>query len=194
MARKCTLKTCRSELPSRASSDVWQAKGYCDLECMIEHGSIKGKEALERKRKTDELGIKKRNLEFKKLVKQNDKSFRAAQAQKAFNAYIRQRDEKEPCISCQRHHKGQYHAGHYRTVGAAKQLRFDEDNCHKQCAPCNNHLSGNLTEYRINLIKKIGLKAVELLDNNNEVKRYSIEEYKTIEQHYKAKLKELLAK
>lgn len=191
MARKCALKSCRSELPSKKDSDSWQEKGYCNIECMSLHGLEKGRQALERKRKADELGIKKRNQEFKKMVKQNDKAFRAAQAQKAFNAYIRQRDDKEPCISCQRHHDGQYHAGHYRTVGAAKQLRFNEDNCHKQCAPCNNHLSGNLTEYRINLIKKIGLEKVEDLESNSEIKRYSIEEYQTIEKRYKDKLKAL---
>jgi hypothetical protein len=33
---------------------------------------------------------------------------------------------------------------------------FDEDNCHKQCSACNNHLSGNLTAYRPALIAKIG--------------------------------------
>jgi len=156
--------------------------------CNIDH-AIEWSNAKRNKEKLKE--IRKRNAEFKKIVKQNDKAFRAAQAQKAFNAYIRQRDDKEPCISCQRHHGGQYHAGHYRTVGAAKQLRFNEDNCHKQCAPCNNHLSGNLTEYRINLIKKIGLEKVEALESNSDIKRYSIEEYQAIEKRYKDKLKAL---
>jgi len=193
MARKCTLKTCRSELPSKALSDVWQAKGFCHIECMVEHGSIKGKEALERKRKADELGIKKRNAAFKKKVNDNDKSAWIKKAQTAFNAFIRAEDEKEPCISCQRFHDGQYHAGHYRTVGGHGELRFEEDNCHKQCSVCNNHLSGNIADYRINLVKKIGLSRVEWLEGPHDPKKYSIEDLKDIEATYKNKLKELKA-
>ncbi|MFP2768061.1 recombination protein NinG [Oceanisphaera sp. KMM 10153] len=110
-------------------------------------------------------------------------------AQAAFNAYIRERDAVEPCISCGRHHDGQYHAGHFRTTGAAPELRFEEANCHKQCAPCNNHLSGNLVAYRVSLIDKIGLAWVEWLEGPQEPKRYRKEDYQAIEAEYKNKLK-----
>ena len=112
-------------------------------------------------------------------------------AQTTFNHYIRLRDEKEPCISCQRYHKGQYHAGHYRTTAAAPQLRFNEFNVAKQCSACNNYKSGNITEYRINLVKKIGVQEVEKLESDNTVKKYSIEEVKEINETYKRKIKEL---
>ena len=112
-------------------------------------------------------------------------------AQKEFNKFIRLRDRDLPCISCGRFHNGQYHAGHYRTTAAASQLRFDERNVHKQCSPCNNHKSGNVTEYRINLIKKIGQENVEALENNSETRRYTIEEAKAIKKKYRDKCKEL---
>lgn len=102
------------------------------------------------------------------------------EAQQAFNAFIRVRDHYEPCISCQRHHQGQYHAGHYRTTKAAPQLRFNTYNVFKQCQPCNTHLSGNITEYRINLAKKIGEHRVRQLENNNREARYTIEYAKRI--------------
>ena len=111
-------------------------------------------------------------------------------AQIAFNAYIRQRDEKDPCISCQRHHKGQYQAGHYLTTGARPELRFEEDNCHKQCQPCNLHLSGNLILYRVALVKKIGLERVEWIEGPHEPAKWTIEQLKEIIATYKAKLKE----
>ena len=41
----------------------------------------------------------------------------AREAQTAFNAWIRARDEGLPCISCGRHHQGQWHAGHYLSTG-----------------------------------------------------------------------------
>jgi len=110
-------------------------------------------------------------------------------AQKEFNAYIRARDHAEPCISCGRFHQGQWHAGHYRTTAAAPQLRFNEDNCHKQCQPCNTHLSGNLVEYRIRLKEKIGAERLQALETNNDLARWTRDEIREIRDHYRQKLK-----
>ena len=110
------------------------------------------------------------------------------EAQTVFNRWIRVRDGNF-CISCQKPINGQTHAGHLRTTKAASQLRFNEDNVHSQCATCNNHLSGNITEYRINLVKKIGVDRVEALENNNKIHRYTIEEAKSIIFEYKNRLK-----
>jgi hypothetical protein len=62
----------------------------------------------------------------------------------------------------------------------------------KQCAPCNNNLSGNITNYRINLVALIGVELVEAIENYNEVRRFSIDDLMVIEETYKAKLKELI--
>jgi hypothetical protein len=115
------------------------------------------------------------------------------EAQQAFNAYIRTRDQINhyPCISCGRHHAGDNHAGHYRSVGAAPHLRFHEDNVHLQCAPCNTHKSGNAIEYRIRLVERIGLRRVEALECDSSVAKFTIEDAKRIKDHYKLKLKEL---
>lgn len=113
------------------------------------------------------------------------------EAQSVFNSFIRERDRDLPCISCGRHHTGSYDAGHYRSVGAAPQLRFDERNVHKQCVPCNQYKSGNAIEYRLGLSARIGSASVELLEASNEIKRWTIDEAKEIKATYKAKLKEL---
>lgn len=113
------------------------------------------------------------------------------EAQAAFNAFIRARDADLPCISCGRHHNGQYHAGHYLSTGARPELRFDERNVHKQCQPCNTHLSGNLVLYRVALIKKIGLSAVEELEGFHETHPFSIDDLKAIKAIYKQKLKHI---
>ena len=108
------------------------------------------------------------------------------------NKFIRLRDKNEPCISCGRYHQGQYHAGHYRSRGACPELRFNEDNIHKQCAPCNNQKSGNAIEYRINLVKKIGIERVEFLERQDHPPlKLTIEEIKEQIKIYKAKCKEL---
>ena len=144
---------------------------------------------LEREDKADKVhAVKKRKM------KDNDKSLREKQAQAAFNAFIRKRDCNLPCISCGRHHDGQYHAGHYRSRGAHPELRFEELNCHKQCAPCNNHLSGNISNYRPALIERISQDKVDWIEGPHEPKKYTCAELKEIELLYKQKLKALNVK
>lgn len=145
-------------------------------------------------KKTNEKREKAYNLKTRQLkekARSSDRGYWLKRAQSAFNAYIRERDSLEPCISCGKHHTGQYHAGHYKTVGAYPELRFEELNCHKQCAPCNNHLSGNLINYRLNLLAKIGEKSLDWLESSHPPKHYTIKEIQAIEALYKEKLKKL---
>lgn len=120
------------------------------------------------------------------------------EAQTAFNAYIRARDEGLPCISC-----GQYvsdadlltgsrmDAGHYRSTGSSPELRFEESNCHAQCVKCNRYLSGVAADYRIGLIQRIGVERVEWLEGPQEPKHYTIDDLRGVRDLYRAKLKAL---
>lgn len=136
---------------------------------------------------------KKQERESVKVRKEAIKSKAdwARETQTAFNAWVRARDADKPCISCQRHHTGQYHAGHFLSRGARPELAYEPDNCHRQCAPCNTHLSGNIALYRVNLVKLIGLDRVEWLEGPHPAKHYSVDDLKEIKALYKAKLKEL---
>ncbi len=151
------------------------------------------KHALQFARKKDTVKRKRQHTADKKDFYSNDRSKQLKIAQKEFNAFIRYRDKDLPCISCGRHHTGQYHAGHYRSVGAAPQLRFNQFNVAKQCAPCNNHKSGNAIEYRINLIKKIGLDKVEWIEAQNEPLKLSVEDIRSIKVYYIQLLKRMKA-
>lgn len=123
--------------------------------------------------------------EMKRVLRQTDRAYWIKKAQTVFNAWIRERDAGLPCISCGKHHSGQYHAGHYRTVASCSALRFCEMQVWKQCAPCNLYKSGDIINYRKNLIKKIGIENVEKIENYNESKRWSIQELKSIVDKYK---------
>lgn len=168
--------------------------------CCPEHGTIyalelrarqKVKETAKRLKaeKKAEMEGRKRAAERRQAVK--PLSHFRNQAQQAFNDFIRYRDRHLPCISCGRHHDGQYHAGHFRTTGANPELRFNEDNCHRQCAPCNNHLSGNLINYRPALILKIGQVRFDALMGQHELPKWGRDDYIRIRDEYRAKLKEL---
>lgn len=183
MARRCKHSDCRTELPPASKCDDFiQKRGFCGMECLTAHGREKAQKAAE-KRKRKEV------REAKERVKTRSELAREAQA--AVNAFIRERDKDLPCISCGRHHQGQYHAGHYRTVGANPELRFEELNIHKQCAPCNNHKSGDIVNYRINLVKRIGQDAVDWLEGYHEPKRYTAEQLREIKREYRRKAREL---
>ena len=192
--------------PARRKCKVcneWFVAQYSDIRirwCCPEHGAMlameqrakdKAKEAAKRikEEKEAEKAGRKRRQERRQAVK--PLSYFRNQAQQAFNEFIRYRDRHLPCISCGRHHDGQYHAGHYRTTGANPELRFNEDNCHKQCAPCNNHLSGNLTAYRPALIAKIGQARFDVLMGPHEMPKWGRDDYIRIRDEYRAKLRQL---
>jgi hypothetical protein len=142
-----------------------------------------------------------------KIVKAQDKVKREKlksrsdwlkEAQTAFNAYVRQRDINQPCICCGKpltHDSvgGGYDCGHYRSVGSAPHLRFNENNAHAQTKQCNRWGAGRAVDYRIGLIARIGLQAVEALECDTSTKKYTIDDLKAIKSLYNAKLKELKA-
>ena len=180
--RNC--KQCKNEIPKvKDCPDFIGKKGYCDIDCMASHGLAKAKDAQAKKERKEHKAAKER------IKTRGD---HAKDAQVEFNKFIRLRDGALPCISCDRHHSGQYHAGHYRTVGGNPELRYEEANCHKQCSVCNNHKSGNIVEYRINLRKRIGDNKLDWLEGPHDAKKYTIEQLKEIKLTYRAKCKKLL--
>ncbi len=71
-------------------------------------------------------------------------SWYIARAQAAFNEFVRLRDHDKPCVSCgitnpPMKHGGAWDAGHFLSRGAHPELRFEPDNCHKQCKSCNGN-------------------------------------------------------
>lgn len=120
------------------------------------------------------------------------------EAQHAFNAYIRARDEGKPCICCGKTLSlgfggagGGFDCGHYRSVGSASHLRFDERNAHGQRKQCNRYGAGRAVDYRIGLIGRIGLHQVEALEASNTPHKWTRAELIAIRDTYKAKLKEM---
>jgi len=117
--------------------------------------------------------------------KLNDKKTQKNLAQKYFNQFIRLRDAKLPCISCGTTKDVVYCAGHYRSRGAVSALAFNEFNTNKQCNKrCNLELSGNIGEYRIALVKKIGVDKVEWLEGPHEPIKYQVSDYVAIKKKY----------
>lgn len=174
--RKCAVKGCANRFAPRSITHK-----ACGPECaaaiaVAERKRLDAKQTRERKQALKTRADWERDT------------------QTAVNAYVRLgRDADKTCISCGRWHDGQWHAGHYLSRGARPGLRYIEANIAKQCMPCNVHLSGNQVNFRLGLIARIGLAAVEALEADDKPRKYSIDELKAIRDEYRGKLKALKA-
>jgi len=169
---KC--KVCKGEFQKRSMTHK-----VCSPECAAQYAETERLRKQNRERRQQRERLKTRSQWLR-------------EAQAEFNKYIRLRDRDLPCISCGRYHDGAYDAGHYRSVGAAPQLRFDEDNCHKQCVPCNQFKAGNAIEYRIRLIERIGEERVGLLEGQQSSVKWTIDDAKRIKAEYREKCRQLM--
>jgi hypothetical protein len=96
-----------------------------------------------------------------------------AEAKKAFQKWIRMRDDKQPCISCGIEQTDLWDGGHYKKAEIYSGVIFDENNCHKQCRKCNRFLNGNELNYRQGLIQRYGIEYADQIEQKaNETRNY----------------------
>lgn len=181
--RKC--KVCKTSFePTKPMQAV------CGIGCALDIAAKKKtlRQAKERRETAKADKAKREKLKTKgEYIKE---------AQSAFNKYVRLRDSGHGCISCgadcsSASSGGAGDAGHFRSRGSAPHLRFDERNVHLQCKRCNRYLSGNVADYRIGLIERIGQSALEELEADQTSRNYTIDDLKNIKAIYTAKCKEL---
>ena len=170
--------------------------------CGIEHAQLHGSAQSNKARATIEkkaasLQIKKQKA-LKSKIREAKESLKTAgdyikEAQTAVNKYIRARDSGKPCISCgnlpAQKFGGTMDAGHYRSRGAAGHLRFNTLNIHSQCVRCNRYKSGNAVDYRLELIKRVGVNLVDRLEADNEPKRFNIDYLKRVKRIFNKRAK-----
>jgi hypothetical protein len=167
-------------------------QSVCGIRCAIK-APVKARKAAKAEDKARREAIKPRS----KWV---------AEVQEVFNHWVRMRDAKAKlgCVSCGYLWSGRLpsepwtpprkaNAGHYLSTAARPELRFHEHNVWLQCEQCNTYLSGNLIPYRAELIRRIGLPAVEALEGPHPAAKLTIDDLKRIKAEYKAKLAELRA-
>lgn len=117
-----------------------------------------------------------------------------AELQVIFNQFIRLRDADQPCICCGKFataaalakQGGAYDACHYRSRGSADHLRFAENNVHRGLKDCN---TWGHKDYRGGLIARIGLAAVEALEADQTVVKWTREWLLAKKAEYRMKLK-----
>ena len=180
--RTCKNKYCRQKFEPKQDGQI-----VCAYPCSIEY------QKQQRKKKEKELlkSINVKNAAIKKATRTHSGWLQILQ--KIFNRWVVLRDIKLPCVSCGTTNDVMYSCGHYYTVGSYPNLRFDPDNCHKQCVNyCNKNLSGNIVEYTPNLIRKIGQKRFnELEDRRHTLLKITIPEIIEEISRYKQLIKDI---
>ncbi|MDB5822204.1 MAG: protein ninG [Herminiimonas sp.] len=114
----------------------------------------------------------------------------AKRAEKHCNAFIRLRDQGDPCISCGTYDAPEWHAGHCYTVAARPDIRYHEDNIHLQCPSCNTYKGGMVGDYKVRVASKIGQERLDALAYVNPAYKKTREYYQSVEAFYKARIKE----
>jgi hypothetical protein len=185
--KKCKNPACGISFPPQRLGQA-----VCSPKCALAIAPANTERARKAIAQRDRREIKVR----KEKLKSRADHLREAQA--AVNEYVRLRDAHLPCISCDSMPNdndlitgSRWDAGHYRSVGACPELRFEPLNIHRQCVKCNRNLSGNAVEYRIRLVQRIGAETVAWLEGPHEPRKYTVEEIKTIKAEYRAKTREL---
>ncbi len=163
------------------------------VECAITHGERIKEKARKKKEKADLANLKVRKEAIKTVQELK------AEAQVAFNAFIRQRDIGQNCICCNKPFEpnkigGSIDAGHYLGRGMAPHLRFEENNCHAQRKNCNRPGGTTRAAFRAGMEARIGLEALEALESNQTIVKWNADMLRGIRDKYRAKLKELKGK
>jgi hypothetical protein len=184
--RKCKAKDTETGIRCNIIFDPrapWQeaCSPVCAINLTVEK---KAKDAVKKARKQ-----RQERRDGLEAIKSREEWIKSAQT--AFNAWIRARDDGLPCVSCGRLDMKKRNAGHFMPTSTRPSLRFEPMNVHLQDEYCNTFLHGNLVNYRIELVKRIGIEKVEWLESDNHpVKKWTIDELKEITKTYRQKLKE----
>jgi len=183
--RRCS--SCRKKVPA---DSIYQSnlKAFCSSECLVQY--VRSPQGEKTRHKAVQSDLRQRKAKLK------TKGDYIKEAQQAFNAYVRARDQDKQCISCSANLTnaspgGGYDAGHYRSVGSSPHLRFRLDNCFGQCKKCNRYLSGNVANMRIGIVWRYGQKFLDKVESDNRVKNYTIDQLKKITKIFKKKLKKI---
>ena len=158
--------------------------------CCIDHAiAFANEKTVKKRKKVQRTKDNQKREELKTYGKLQDEAAKAAQF------YARMRDHGNPCISCGKHKRVKvcgsvYDGGHYRSKGSAKHLSLYTLNIHLQCVRCNRFEGGN-SDYRINLVKKLGVEKVEAIESDQRPRKYSREDLVRIKKIFNKKARRI---
>lgn len=184
MTKKC--RHCRAEF-----TPVRPMQVACGLDC--------ARELAEKVNASKRAAQDRAERRADRVKREKMKPLRKIEAavQAVFNAFIRERDRAKGCFVCGKTFPvgrlgGDFDAGHVRSRGAAKHLRFNEDNCHGECKECNASWGAKPHQIEAGAIARIGRERYEALVADNTPHKWTREELIAIKTEYAAKRRALI--
>ena len=204
--RKCKNKDCSKQLNAAAKcTDIIEKKGYCSAECLVIHEKAKRVAAAEKKVKAD----RKKDRAAVRELNRKSLSWQHKQTQPVFNRmrvleelkWFKSRGLEPVCISCGKPNMD-WCCGHFKTVGAQSNLRYDELNTWLQCnRNCNMCKSGNIEGdknargYKQGLLDRFGAeegkRIIDYCESNTEPYKWTIDELEVMRAKFNARVREL---
>jgi hypothetical protein len=162
----------------------------CGLECAKAVGAKVAAKNAARQAKLERAQDRARRERMKPLRKIE------AEVQVVFNKFIRTRDRDKGCFVCGKPFPvgqlgGDFDAGHVRSRGAAKHLRFTADNCHGECKECNSSWGAKPHEIEAGAVARIGRQRYDELMADNVPHKFTREELAQIKALCQYRLREL---
>jgi len=187
---KC--RNCKDRKPRESMVKV-PLGAFCDYSCASEYG-------IKKSRDTREKQAKKKQRAEKKQFKDNDLPHQIQLTRFRCNEMVRWLDRGLSCISCSKPWADNFHAGHFLSVGAHPEIRFDPRNIHGQCPGCNigserRKAFGRTVanDYRVNLIARHGEGLMEWLDGPHPVAKLKCHDLQEMRKVFCAETKRLKA-
>ena len=137
-------------------------QNVCSFECEVKLGIVMAERSKKRREQSERMAeVASRKIIRMKLEKLKTVSQLAKEVEQWINKIARLRDKDEPCISCDRQADwgGQWHASHFKSVGANSALRFNLLNIHKARR----------------LPNRIGVERFRFIENHPRNRKYSRE-------------------
>lgn len=172
--RKCAI--CRTPFQPRSMTH----KLCGAVECAIQWAEKEGEKKAKKQARLQAMqAAEERKLTKEQLKNLEPLSYWEKRTEKEVNRYVRLRDlyNGHGCISCDKPNnwQGQWHASHFKSVGANSFLRYHLWNIHLGCSQCNRQKSGNIGEYTQRLPARIGQERFDYLQTAPRVRRYDRE-------------------
>ena len=196
MNSKGRCKHCKATIPRKEGVTIGLSL-FCNYGCYASFVKHEKNKAM--LKALAEIKSPERVKQAKKNQAQTDKDQLTSRklkpkVQEVCNKYIRLRDTGKSCVSCGKPYAemiaesewklgGSFDAGHWISRGANESLRFNTNNIHLQCKPCNSATKYNKKReqsvneyYKQEIINRLGEERVQaIIVEGREVKKWSVD-------------------
>lgn len=196
--RKCKAPGCSERF--QPSSSLQQV---CSPGCALALTRHRAEKEERKRRAETRKHERARKAEIRRWREKNEPLSKVvAKTQSAFNRMVRLRDavQHRRCPTCDRTPEqverdrpfrgGVWDCGHFLSVGAHPELRFHEDNAHRQCKNCNRPGGHRRVAYRHALVARIGEDRVRWLEGPHAEAKWTREQLREMQREFDRRARE----